>query len=85
MAAKLKEIFDEAASDGRRRLQVMSSDNGSESQGATTQLLQQRGIFQKFKDVGDLNALGLLDRQIGLLKQKLAEMHGITKKSWAVS
>jgi hypothetical protein len=42
-------------------------------------------VVQKFKDVGDLSSLGLLDRQIGLLKQKLTEMHGRTKKSWATN
>ncbi len=41
--------------------------------------------MQKFKERGDLNALGLMDRQIGLLKRKLAEMHATTKKSWAVN
>ena len=35
--------------------------------------------------MGDLNALGLLDRNIGLLKRKLAEMHATTNKSWAVN
>ncbi len=29
--------------------------------------------------------MGLLDRQIALLKRKLAEMHATTKKSWAVN
>ncbi len=35
--------------------------------------------------MGDLNALGLLDRQIGLLNRKLIEMHASTKKSWAAN
>ncbi len=48
-------------------------------------MLRQKGIVQKFKDAGDLNALGLLDRQIGLLKRKVAEMHATTKKIWAIS
>ena len=80
VAAKLREILDEAASEGRKRPQIISSDNGTEFGGAVTQLLRQRGIVQKFKTVGDLNALGLIDRQIGLLKRKIAEMHGTTKK-----
>ncbi len=79
MATKLKEILDEATSNGRRKPQVISSDNGAEFGGLTSQFLQQRGIVQKFKVVGDLNALGLLDRQIGLSKRKLAEMHGTTR------
>ncbi len=80
VAAKLREILDEAASEGRKRPQIISSDNGTEFGGAVTQLLQRRGIVQKFKDVGDLNALGQIDRQIGLLKRKLTEMNGTTKK-----
>lgn len=84
VAAKLKEILDEAASAGRKKPQIISSDNGAEFGGAAA-LLHHRGITQTFKDPGDLNALGLLDRQIGLLKRKLAEMHSITKKSWAIN
>ena len=81
VALKLKEIIDEA----RKKPQVISSDNGAEFGGLVAQFLQHRGIVQKFKNVGDLNALGLLDRQIGLLKRKLGEMHGINSKSWAVN
>ncbi len=81
MALKLKEILDEA----RKRPQFISSDNGSEFGGLVAEFLQHRGIVQKFKNVGDLNALGLLDRQIGLLKRLLGEMHGINSKSWPVN
>ena len=59
VATKLKEILDEATSDGCKRPQVISSDNGTEFGGAVAQLLQQHGIVQKFKDAGDLNALRL--------------------------
>ena len=52
--------------------------------GTVAEFLQHRGIVQKFKNVGDLNALGLLDRNIGLLKRKLGGMHGVNGKSWAV-
>ena len=85
VAKKLKEILDAASGDNRKRPQIISSDNGSEFQGEVAALLRQKGIVQKFKDAGDLNALGLLDRQIGLLKRKLAEMHSTTKKSWAIN
>ena len=78
MALKLKQILDEA----RKKLQFISSDNGSEFGGLVAEFLQHRWIVQKFKNVGDLNALGLLDRQIGLLKRKLGEMHGVNGKSW---
>ena len=85
VAKKLKEILDAASGDNRKKPQIISSDNGSEFQGEVAALLRQKGIVQKFKDAGDLNALGLLDRQIGLLKRKLAEMHATSKKSWAIN
>ena len=86
VADKLKEILDQRLSENRKKPQIISSDNGSEFVGGrVAALLQRRGIVQKFKDQGDLNALGLVDRQIGLLKRKLAEMHATTKKSWAVN
>ena len=67
VALKLKEILEEA----RKKPQVISSDNGTEFGGIVAEFLQHQGIVQKFKNVGDLNALGLLDRNIGLLKRKL--------------
>ena len=82
VAKKLKEILDAASGDNRKKPQIISSDNGSEFQGEVAALLRQKGIVQKFRD---LNALGLLDRQIGLLKRKLAEMHATSKKSWAIN
>ena len=86
IAEKLQEILDERLSDGRKKPQIISSDNGSEFVGgAVATLLQRMGIVQKFKDTSDLNALGLIDRQIGLLKRKLAEMYATTKKSWAIN
>mgnify|MGYP003350180463 FL=1 len=86
VAEKLKEILDQRLSDGRKKPQIISSDNGAEFVGgAVATLLRRRGIVQKFKDIGDLNALGLMDRQIGLLKRKLAEMYATAKKSWAIN
>jgi hypothetical protein len=86
VADKLKEILEQSLSENRNKPKVISSDNGSELVGGrVAALLQRRGIVQKFKDTGDLNALGLVDRQIGLLKRKLAEMHATTKKSWAIN
>ena len=81
VATKLKEILNEAV----KMPQVISSDNGLEFGGAVAKLLSKSEVVQKFKAVGDLNSLGLLDRQIGLLKQKLTEMHERTKKSWATN
>ena len=62
----------------------MSSDNGSEFRNwDVKRALDKKNIILRFKDVGDLNALGLLDRTIGLLKKRLAEAHATNKKSWA--
>ena len=44
--------------------------------------LDKKNIILRFKDVNDLNALGLLDRTIGLLKKRLAEAHATNKLSW---
>ena len=44
--------------------------------------LDKKNNILRFKDVGDLNALGLLDRTIGLLKKRLAEAHSTNKKTW---
>ncbi len=81
VATKLHEILIEAI----KMPQIISSDNGTEFGGAVAMLPNKSGVVQKFKGVGDLNALGLLDRQIRLLKHKLTEMHGTTKKSWATN
>ena len=93
VASMLRQILDEntGALEGRSRLRaatrrkkpsIISSDNGAEFGGEVAALLKDRGIEQRFKDPGDLNALGLLDRQIGLLKKKLAEMAARTKRTW---
>jgi transposase InsO family protein len=86
VAKELEAILAEATSGGRKKPQIISSDNGSEfTNPDVKKLLDKRGIVQKFKEVGDLNALGLLDRQIGLLKRRLAEMQTTNGKSWAVN
>ncbi len=75
VAARLTEILAQRDGEHRKKPQIISSDNGSGFVGGrVAALLQRRGIEQKFKDAGDLNALGLVDRQVGLLKTKLAEM-----------
>ena len=86
VAAELSAILKEAVSTGRGKPQIISSDNGSEFVNpAITNLLRRHQIVQKFKAVGDMNALGLLDRQIGLLKRRLAEMHSANGQTWAVN
>ena len=82
VAGELGKILKSAVQDGRKKPQIISSDNGSEFVNPdVTKLLSGRNIEHKFKDVGDVNALGLLDRQIGLLKSRLAELHAKNNKS----
>ncbi len=86
VAKELAAILADAASGGRKKPQIISSDNGSEfTNPDVKRLLHRKNIVSKFKEVGDLNALGLLDRQISLLKRRVAEMHATTGKSWAVN
>ncbi len=80
VAIALKSILASA----EKKPQVISSDNGTEfSQGPVVALLGAEGIVQKFKDPKDLNALGLADRNIGVLKRKLGELHNRNNLSWA--
>jgi len=85
----LVSILNSAQEQGRKLPDIMSSDNGLEFNNAEVKkVLSKKGIVQKFKDVGDLNALGLLDRTIGLLKRRLAENHTATNSkrgSWAIN
>ena len=53
---------------------IISSDQGQEFQTLVTQQLTRRGIAHKFKTVGDSNALGVVDKAIQSLKQKLSQM-----------
>jgi Integrase core domain len=63
--------------------QIISSDNGAEFRGKGMNMVMSRfKITQKFKDAGDMNGLGLIDRQIGLLKRKLAELAASRRKNW---
>ena len=83
VAAGLVEILLQARAEGRRSPGIISSDNGPEFRNPQVKaVLDRRAITPKYKDAGDLNALGLLDRSIGLLKRKLAEMRSDNKKSW---
>jgi transposase InsO family protein len=79
---KLKAILSELPNKPGPR--VISSDNGPEFKSKVMfAMLGQRKITQRFKDAGDINALGLIDRQIGLLKARLAELSGRNKKTWS--
>lgn len=61
---------------------VISSDNGAEFQGDVSEFLTGLGIVQRFKAVGDLNALGVVDRAIQTIKRKIAELAARSKQTW---
>ena len=76
--ARLAEILDSAP----KKPQFIGSDGGLEFTGSVSAMLAERKIVQTFTDRGDHNALGAIDRAIGLLKRKLAEMHAKTGEEW---
>ena len=53
---------------------IISSDQGQEFQTLVTEQLAKKGIAHKFKTVGDVNAIGIIDKAIASLKQKLSQM-----------
>ncbi len=79
--AEVKDRLLEILNAARKQPQVISSDGGAEFTKDVSEMLTRRGIVQRFKDAGDANALGVVDRQIGLLKRKLAERGGWTPQN----
>ena len=65
-----------------KKPKLISSDNGNEFLGPVSELLVKKKIAQAFKAVGDVNALGVVDRAIQTLKRNLAELAGSTGRSW---
>jgi hypothetical protein len=65
-----------------KKPKLISSDNGNEFLGAVSELLRKQKIAQSFKAVGDVNAIGVVDRAIQTLKGKLAELSAKTGRSW---
>ena len=65
-----------------KKPKLISSDNGNEFLGPVSKLLAKQKIAQAYKAVGDVNALGVVDRAIQTLKKKLAELAGRTGRSW---
>jgi len=65
-----------------RKPKVISSDSGSEFHGPVSDLLADKGIAQRFKAVGDVNALGLVDRAVQTLKAKIAEISSRSRQTW---
>ena len=65
--------------------QVISTDNGQEFKGIVSEYLEEKHIVQRFRSVGDINALGIVDRAIQQLRLKIAEIMARSKSStWKV-
>ena len=62
--------------------QVISTDNGLEFKGEVSEYLESKGIVQRFRSVGDIKALGLVDRAIQQLRLKIAEM--MARSEWGL-
>ena len=61
----------------------ITSDNGNELLGPVSTLLASHNIAQRFKAVGDVNAIGVVDRAIQTLKRKLAELAAKLGRPWS--
>ena len=78
---KLSQIISEVGS--ARKPKIISSDNGQEFQGLVLEFLTGKGIAQRYKSVGDVNALGLVDRAIQQVKVKISEILATREdKTW---
>ena len=53
---------------------VISSDNGNEFLGPVSKMLERKKIVQRFKAVGDVNALGVVDKAIQTIKKTMARL-----------
>ena len=62
---------------------VISTDKGNEWVGPVQELLDEKNIIRKTKDPADVNALGVVDRVIQTLNQKLAESLSEEPGEWA--
>ena len=66
-----------------KKPEVISTDKGNEFVGPVDALLDAKGIIRRTKDPRDTNALGVVDRVIQNLKQRLAESLSEDPGQWA--
>ncbi len=57
-----------------KKPKLISSDQGLEFKGVVSVYLTRLRIVQKFKDPSDVNGLGIIDKAIQTLKQRLAQL-----------
>ena len=70
VSRELEAILNELPQDPK----VISSDQGNEFLGPVTTMLERRKIAQRFKAVGDVNALGVVDKAIQTIKKTMARI-----------
>ena len=58
----------------KQKPKLISSDQGQEFQGIVSALMAQKNIAHKLKAVNDVNGIGVIDKAIQSLKQKLSQM-----------
>ena len=65
---------------------TISSDNGLEFTDAqVTNYIDSLGVKRRYKDVDDINAIAVVDRSMGLLKKKLANIEAFNSSNWQSS
>ena len=65
---------------------TISSDRGIEfTDKRMGNYVNSLGVAQRFKDVGDVNAIAVVDRSMGLLKRKLANIGAMTGANWGAA
>ncbi len=57
-----------------KKPKLISSDQGVEFKGVVSTYLTKHKIAQKFKEVGDVNGIGVIDKAIQSLKQRLSQL-----------
>ncbi len=57
-----------------KKPKLISSDQGAEFKGVVSTFLARKGIAHKYKEIGDVNDIGVIDKAMQELKQRLAQL-----------
>ena len=71
---EVKEALRKLLLSAPKRPKLISSDQGLEFKGVVSDFLTKNKIAQKYKDTGDVNGIGVIDKAIQSLKQRLAQL-----------
>ena len=69
-------------SPGMGKIQVLSSDRGNEFRAEVDELLSKKDVVHRTKDIGDLNALSVVDRAMQTFKLRMAKSLAEKKGPW---